>query len=367
MARVLLFNPENDVRLAEMPGRTPRKLTEYVRALGRDGALLPLWWADEGDYILVREGDRETVERKAEEMRSEFGLKANIVFTGEKVTGAAVGMPWGWSYDSANVLSSAGATCPDDEQIERIRLLSHRRTASEIARRLREGLNFDIPAPAVECRTMTVVQDFLKKHNGGYVKAPWSSSGRGVFNVDSLPDRFACTQIESIIKRQGSVMCETALTGVADFAMLFRAEGGMVAYKGLSVFDTNGGTAYSGNVVAKEDYLENLLKSKGADGGQLNGIRETLAEVLTDVTGPHYEGWLGVDMMLLADGSIAPCIELNLRITMGVVAKYLAKRIPAELLPGRYSVGRNGGDTGIISLTGRNDKATFVFGFGENS
>ena len=37
MPRVLLFNPENDVRLAEVPGRTPRKLTENVRALGRYG------------------------------------------------------------------------------------------------------------------------------------------------------------------------------------------------------------------------------------------------------------------------------------------------------------------------------------------
>ena len=144
MPRVLLFNPENDVRLAEVPGRTPRKLTENVRALGRDGALLPLWWADENDYILIREGNKETLEQHAMELYAEFGLKANLVFSNDAIAGYATGMPWGWSYDSAKTLSAIGAVCPAQQQIEKIRQLSHRRTASEIASRLAWHLPFKI-------------------------------------------------------------------------------------------------------------------------------------------------------------------------------------------------------------------------------
>lgn len=366
MPRVLLFNPENDVRLAEVPGRTPRKLTENVRALGRDGALLPLWWADENDYILIREGNKETFEQLAMELYAEFGLKANLVFSNDAIAEYATGMPWGWSYDSAKTLSAIGAVCPDQQQIEKIRQLSHRRTASEIASRLAWHLPFKIPQPAIECRSMADVTSFLNKHNGGYIKAPWSSSGRGVFKLSNKPDCYATASVESIIKRQGSVMCESALNGKLDFAMLFYISNGIAGYKGLSVFDTNGGTAYAGNIVASEQALEHILINNGADKLQLRQTQEALQTVLSDIIGSNYTGWLGIDMMILSDGSIAPCIELNLRMTMGVVAKYLARRIPSKFLPGKYTVGRSNAATKDISLTGSDAHAVFGFKFGKN-
>ncbi len=369
MARVLLFNPENDVRLGEMPGRTPRKLTQNVIALGCDGALLPLWWADEEDYILVRNIPvcrHESVRLQAEEMKRKFGLCGSVIFEGEKVCTDSIGMPWGWSYDSAAMLTAVGAECPSEAEIQNIRQLSHRRTASVIAKKLATMLPFAIPSPAVECGCIEKVDDFVEQHGEAYVKTPWSSSGRGVIRLSGRPGDRERQLIVSAIRRQGSVMCEQALCGLQDFAMLFYAEGGRAEYRGLSVFETNGSAAYSGNIVDSEEQLEAVLLQSGADSDELNAVRQSLECVLTEIVAPYYTGWMGVDMLVMGNGGIAPCIELNLRMTMGVVAWMLARRLPVAEKPGRYTVAYRSDPADAISLTGNYQDATFSFQYRKN-
>ena len=172
MARLLLFNPENDVRLGETPGRTPRKLTQNVLPLMSDGALLPMWWAEDGDSILVRENQNPDIVLQAERMRSRFGLKGSPVFNGEKAHGTPVGEPWGWSYDSVRALTAAGANCPSQQEVDRMRQLSHRRTASEIAARLADMLPFPIPEPATECSSQKKLKHFWQLIMAASLKRP---------------------------------------------------------------------------------------------------------------------------------------------------------------------------------------------------
>lgn len=360
MSRLLLFNPENDVRLGETPGKTPRKLTSNVVALGRDGGLLPMWWADDGDYILVREQRNAQTEQRADELREKFGLKGTLLFLNEHVADGTMGQPWGWSYDSAAIMSSAGAKCPDSMQTEQIRQLSHRRTGAEIARRLRQLLPFDIPEPATECTTIDHVREFLSEHNVAYVKAPWSCSGRGVWKLPAEIDARTENILSATLRRQGCLMCERALDGVQDFAMLFYADSGRADYRGLSVFNTSG-DAYSGNIIAGEEELLLKLVGAGADRAELAAIREVLQTVLSQTIAPRYSGWMGVDMLLQKNGRIAPCIELNLRMTMGVVAIYLARRLADSGNLYHYTVGPVSSSPGRISITGTDRNATFGF------
>jgi hypothetical protein len=60
---------------------------------------------------------------------------------------------------------------------------------------------------------------------------------------------------------------------------------------------------------------------------------------IDDLIAPHYNGYLGIDMMLYWDenGKIAlnPCVEVNLRMTMGMVTAAMGSR---HGLHGNFSI-----------------------------
>ena len=51
---------------------------------------------------------------------------------------------------------------------------------------------------------------------------------------------------------------------------------------------------------------------------------------MTEMVAPHDTGPLGVDMLAGNDGTLNPCIELNLRRTMGFVARDVFNRLHEE-------------------------------------
>lgn len=114
---------------------------------------------------------------------------------------------------------------------------------------------------------------------------------------------------------------EPHLHRLRDFATLFHCQGGEVTYRGLSLFATDAAGNYSGNIVASRQVLRDML------GIDLDLTVERLKRALKECI-EGYAGWVGVDMMehRLADGTraIAPCIEVNLRMTMGVAALFAA-------------------------------------------
>ena len=116
-------------------------------------------------------------------------------------------------------------------------------------------------------------------------------------------------------------MVERALDKVADFAALFHSDGVRVSFRGLSMFTTEARGMYSGNVVAPQSYIESRLSGM-IDFDSLMEIISREEEILTELTATAYKGWMGVDMMVYNDGGrrrVMPCVELNLRMTMGVL------------------------------------------------
>ena len=59
-----------------------------------------------------------------------------------------------------------------------------------------------------------------------------------------------------------------------------------------------------------------------------------VGDALTKVVAAHYSGPAGVDMLTYRDSSggvaIAPCIEVNLRMTMGFAARAVMNRLAPE-------------------------------------
>jgi len=316
LSRLHLFNPENDLALAQgLPRYTP---PSHAAALHRAGALMPAWWAGEDDRIVAPP----EMEADLAHVRDRFGLHGRIHTAAD---GALTPDPWGWSADAVRQFRAVGvdgASLPSDSRISELRYLSHRRTAAEILRLMgREDL------AAVETSDPDEVLALEAAHTGCYVKSPWSCSGRGVFCASALSRDVLRTRVAGLIRRQGSVTVERGVRDkTLDFAALYRSEGGKVTFAGLSVFRAEERGTYGGNIVASQDWIRELIVSH-VDSGELDRAISCHEKILTPLVGSRYTGWLGIDMMAGASSGLHPCIELNLRRTMGVVAMHVASRL----------------------------------------
>lgn len=314
MAHLHLFNPENDLALAFGGERyTP---PPYAVALHRDGAALPVWYADDGDSVLWPDANEAWLSRVCREYDIDVATA---------ISADATPRPWGWSRDARSRFADAGVApmqLPDDATLDNLRRLSGRQMTVHVMGRLHEML--DIPLPPVPFIATTddeLVGHVASRPMGCFIKAPWSSSGRGVIDTTLLSPQELRRRVEGTIRRQGCMTCEDRLDKIQDFAMLFHSDGKRVEYHGMSYFFTERATAYAGNLMLPD---AEIMQRLNVTGRELSPISAALTEILTDMLGDAYTGYLGVDMLTYRapDGSrrIAPCIEINLRMTMGVVA-----------------------------------------------
>lgn len=309
-----IFNPEHDIALAS-------NLTNFTaphagRQLRSDLGFLPALWAKDGDAVLVDhvEGARKSFSR----LRRKLGLDDCLFVDKSQLSTLDIGSvePWGWDLALSHQLRRWGvdmSILPSLDFMVQTRLLSHRRIAAHLLAQLQMD---GTVGEAFECAKLQEVQALVARLGQTVVKAPWSSSGRGV--------RFDQNEawISNILSRQGSVMVEPYYNKVKDFGMEFESDGqGGISYVGLSLFKTKNG-AYTGNVLATEQQkLETI--GRYVPAALLERVRKAIIEKL-DLGG--YRGPFGVDMMVVKGGLLHPCVEINLRRTMGHVALELTKR-----------------------------------------
>ena len=148
-------------------------------------------------------------------------------------------------------------------------------------------------------------------------------------------------------------MLEPYYNKVKDFGMEFEARpDGRVEYCGLSVFQTANG-AYTGSIIATERAKREML-GRYIGMQLLDAVRDTICTTMSNALRGIYSGPFGVDMMIVADLQprnvstfpldpqgcfrnemekelstsqhflLHPCVELNLRRTMGHVALSIA-------------------------------------------
>ena len=117
--------------------------------------------------------------------------------------------------------------------------------------------------------------------------------------------------------------------------MLFRASEGKVTPEGLSLFFNVRDGAYGGNMLASDAgiaaHIRRLLPDFEPE--LLGGL---MCRVLETLIGDSYTGPLGIDMMVAEENGntyLVPCVELNLRATMGFVARDVYRKTA-----GRYNL-----------------------------
>lgn len=333
-----IFNPDHDLALAaNISGFTAPHAGRQLRS---DLGFLPALWADDGDYVLV---DDVAVAQNAYR-KLKLNRRADVQFVNydelylciDRKKGMEI-KPWGWNKVLWEKLQRYGMPeefMPRKPQMDTIRDLSHRRLAVSLLDKL-HSLPYTTGFSRV-CFTYEEVLLFLDNNKNIVVKAPWSSSGRGVRYMErETVDINALQWICNTIQKQGGVTAEMKCQKVHDFAVEFNADrNGNVKACGLSLFTTERG-AYTGNILMTEEEKEQWLWKFIPQDAFLAIISE-IEKFLSYSIGGNYVGPLGVDMMIVADEHhvkndgepsflINPCVEINLRRTMGHVALALSK------------------------------------------
>lgn len=340
MTDVYLFNPEHDLALAH--GAHNYTAPPFARRFRHDLRLLPAWVATAGSYIAVP--DDSPIEEDSRWLSDHHLNVTPVPVSKIAELGPCRIHPWGWDAALRYQLLQAGVLpdyLPTDEQLDWIRRLSHRRTSIAIHQALGEAFS---PCP-VELSAQDDVVSFMNQHPGCYLKIPWSGSGKGIYRViDPQGDQHVLRWIDGALRRQGSLLCEMGLDRIQDFAIECRCRDGSTQFMGYSVFDNDFHSQFGTGWVAPMEELHEMLL------GLYPGLDPVIGQVLmviNDLIAPHYDGPVGIDMMLYRDnqGKIAlnPCVEVNLRMTMGMVTAAMGSR---HSLRGEFSI--TAGDSGYF-------------------
>jgi hypothetical protein len=156
------------------------------------------------------------------------------------------------------------------------------------------------------------------------LKSPFSSSGRGLLWIPEGKSARAERQIISgMLRRQKQVSLEKALDKQLDFSMHFdcRAEN-TVDFIGYSVFCTNSKGAYQKSILSNQKNLQTMI-TRMIKKDLLLQVQDKLTEIFKTMYSPYYQGKIGVDMLVYknkTDYGLHPCVEINMRKTMGYVA-----------------------------------------------
>lgn len=314
-----VFNPEHDLALA-FGGRF-FTAPHAGRQLRSDLSFLPAIWAEDGDAVLVDDVDNALHQLRLSRVKADGVSFVSHDDLAKLPQEDLLIQPWGWDAALKHQFEKAGIVeghLPSEEQLSKIRFLSSRKWA---ATRLGNT--------GIYCRSLEAVRQMMADGKCHVLKAPWSSSGRGVRYAEKLTTTLAAWT-QRVIDTQQGVMVEPYYNKVRDFGMEFEAlPDGKVSYVGLSLFNTVHG-AYQGNVLASEKDKEAML-CKLVDVEALHAAREKVVKGMSGVLRNIYVGPFGVDMMVYVneDGqhAILPCVEMNLRRTMGHVAIALTDKL----------------------------------------
>lgn len=332
-----IFNPDNDLALANFTSNyTPP--ASAVKLAG-DLELLPVWFAPENSRIVVNY--LESLDY-FELVKDALRLKGKLIRFEEIKNFRQRIIPWGWNPMLRRRLLDAGVleeTLPALEQLELLRDYSNRKHAVRMLEALKSK-GQDFCGESSFFTSVDEVIDYLASFPGDKaLKMPLSGSGRGVIWIKGAITDKQADWCRRVIGQQGGVVAEPYLSRVQDFAMEFSMVEGEVEFIGYSLFETAASGAYMGNLLMRDEDIENEL-SRYLPARVIHLLKEMLLELLPDYF-PKYGGYLGVDMMVCKtdDGyRIQPCVEINMRMNMGIVAHQFYHRFVKQDRKGFYKV-----------------------------
>jgi len=315
----------------------------------QDLAYLPAWYANENDFVLCENPlDNDFLNtskrlRKIPEniVKEEISQRQNLL-KGEEVS------LWGLSPQSIHLFEQLNKKHDLDLNIplwnDEYRSLISRNTASKCLSDLLDKnpeLSQEL-LPEFFSEINPIENKLSEKNYPMLIKAPYSSSGRGLLWVQHPMDRSSRQILQGLLKKQPCVSLEKALDKQLDFAMLFHSNSdGNVDFRGYSLFQTDNKGNYKGNFVGSQEEIKAVL-FESIDEALFEKVKKQLIDYFSrkEISG-IYKGCICVDMMLYKEDDkicLHPCVEINFRHTMGWLAMELYKNYFQENTSGFFQI-----------------------------
>ena len=285
--------------------------------------------------------------------------------------------PWGWDAAVASHLHKSGIPrqeLPTDAMLAALRTRSERITAHHLLQQMLP-LSEHLTGESYVCRSLDDIKTYATQHSHLLLKAPLSGSGKGLRHLnlnDNHPSSRRSTsaltstlkKIESwadaLIRRHGYLTAEPYYDKVQDFAMEFCVTDGQCHFIGYSLFTTDPHGRYDSNLLLSDADIEARL-SEYIPRSVLHDVRH-FVEAHTELIVPaewdtsRFPITFGIDMMIVniigqqpihPDGNsqftihnsqfkLHPCVEINLRANMGIVAHEVRRHLMAPEATGIY-------------------------------
>lgn len=342
---ILVFNPTCEYAIAN--GNENWQPNQLLQKMEADLSLLLIFLSEKTDFVVVEKLPSDEFLVSLQQINIDipnFILK-NAVASNQYFVGLPKNklLPWGWSPAVHKLLSPLKASCSSEFQQSPIfkwkpvhREITSRKFAAEILKQIQTTLNTDYILPLEFLpKVCTTINDFEAAiHQWGkiMIKAPWSSSGRGLQPISKTPVHpKVWEKVMGIVKDQGYAIAEPLLDKVHDLALLFELKKEKVEYLGISNFCTNSKGQYEGNFL---NGLPSTIEKSVSEFIEFvaHKIRQPIINAMeTSKMAANYEGVFGIDTLIYTDKSnrlrINPCLEINVRHTMGLLALRIEKLI----------------------------------------
>jgi hypothetical protein len=349
---IYLFNPTCEYAVGNgQPSWQPNLLLQKME---EDLGALPLYLAQQKDVVLVRKMPSEKFISRMNHLGltvpefypvQEISRDKNFIARPKNSL-----LPWGWSPSAHRLLEPLKPNCSPEFLESPVAVWkSHYRElySRKYARELLVALLKLLPPQfmlqeqmlPVICTSVKQIEELQTRWGKIMVKAPWSSSGRGLQPLTKTPVVPKVREkLQGIINDQGYAMAEPYLYKQLDVALQFQLIKGKVQYLGISRFFTDKKGRYEGNYLNGWPSESDSAVVKFAEKMCLLLPGPIAAVIEASELANLYEGNFGIDTLIYTDAEgvvrINPCLELNLRQNMGL----LSLRFEKMVVPGKKGI-----------------------------
>lgn len=335
--KLYIFNPDTDLALANnSENYIP---SARVKQMERELAMLPMWYAEQGSNILISTYPDEYFLEKTHKL---LGIEMNFI-TEEKLHLLSPDTeicPWGWNPTLRKKLLNKGVAStllPDGAWMKNYRELADRANSVEALNKMCDKNQFsaEVLYDIDSCRRYSFT------HPRCIFKSPWSGSGKGLLWCFGKYDDKSDGWCSRVLREHRHLIATPIYNKCLDLAMEYYSDGkGNISFVGYSLFHTNSKGAYNSNLL-QTDAMHRETLSQYIPLETLDATDIQLQEMLS-YSYKNYKGYLGVDMMVCRtennEYALHPCVEINMRINMGVVSAAIANRYIAEGKQARYTI-----------------------------
>jgi len=342
-ANIYYFNPTCELAVAN--GSFSYQPPLLLQEMEHDLSILPFVFCTENDIVLTEKPPSVIFLQKFEKLGFDLPRFCSLAEL-EALPGNSFDAiyPWGWSPATHFKLKNLKEKCSETFKLSPVfnwndehQLLFERSTSLDFL----SGLLGNIPPNwfirkemiGTKITSCEEIEFILEKHSPLVLKAPMSSSGRGIQIIRTAKLNTSNKQwISGVLKQQNYLIAEPYLEKLMDLSFQFQVlSDSKIEYMGFSVFETNSNGQYRCTLIHPD--LKKIVPEENVF--ELMRMISITANILGNTLekskyASWHRGFLGVDAMIFKQQKslmIQPCIEINSRMNMGILTMFLERKI----------------------------------------